>query len=121
MSNARQRRKIALHEQQGGLCAYCDQPITLDGSPRDWFRATFDEVVPRARGGRESLDNQVLACLICNNHKRSFTPSLLRKMADRIERVAWERGIEFPDDDGSIAPWIVRRDHFAGVGNMVAP
>jgi len=45
-------------------CQYC-------GS-RD--RLTIDHVVPKSRGGRDTWDNLVAACVPCNNRKGSKTP-----------------------------------------------
>lgn len=55
-------------------CQYC-------GS-RD--RLTIDHVHPKSRGGRDTWDNLVAACVPCNNHKGNRTPDeanmpLLRK------------------------------------------
>jgi len=36
---------------------------------------TFDEVVPRSRGGRRELTNTVLACLACNMAKGNRLPT----------------------------------------------
>lgn len=46
-------------------CAYCgrsDLPLTID------------HVVPRARGGEDSWENLVAACIVCNNRKGNKSP-----------------------------------------------
>lgn len=46
-------------------CAYCgrsDLPLTVD------------HIIPRARGGEDTWENLVAACLTCNNRKGNRTP-----------------------------------------------
>lgn len=46
--------------RDGHKCAYCGRgDLTL----------TIDHIIPRARGGEDSWDNLVAACLHCNNKK----------------------------------------------------
>ncbi|MFH1197668.1 MAG: HNH endonuclease [bacterium] len=52
-------------KRDGHKCAYCgrgDLPLTID------------HVIPRARGGEDSWENLVAACLKCNNKKSDRTP-----------------------------------------------
>lgn len=63
MSVAKMRRL----EAQGGKCAYCRRAIELDGEAETL--ATWDEIIPRSRGGRPDRWNRVLACLPCNARK----------------------------------------------------
>ncbi|MFC2103152.1 HNH endonuclease [Bacteroidota bacterium] len=46
-------------------CTYCG---------RGDLRLTIDHIVPKARGGRDSWDNLISACTICNNKKGDRTP-----------------------------------------------
>jgi 5-methylcytosine-specific restriction endonuclease McrA len=46
-------------------CQYCGN--------RD--KLTIDHVLPRSRGGRDSWENLVTACVPCNNRKGSRTPT----------------------------------------------
>ncbi|MBI5729965.1 MAG: HNH endonuclease [Ignavibacteriales bacterium] len=57
------RRNIL--KRDGHKCAYCgraDLPLTLD------------HVIPRSKGGDDSWENLVAACLPCNNRKGDRTP-----------------------------------------------
>lgn len=52
-------------KRDGNRCCYCgrhDLPLTVD------------HVIPKARGGDESWENLVAACLPCNNRKSDRTP-----------------------------------------------
>lgn len=49
---------LARLAEYGGKCAYCDQPGT-----------TLDHVIPIVRGGSDSIDNIVPACMSCNASK----------------------------------------------------
>lgn len=53
---------------QRGCCAYCRRPMSLDQDDADTY-ATWDEVIPRSRGGSLSRYNRVLACRRCNENK----------------------------------------------------
>ncbi|MDP6776249.1 MAG: HNH endonuclease [Candidatus Latescibacteria bacterium] len=62
-------------KRDGHQCQYC-------GGKRGPM--TVDHVVPRTIGGRDSWENLVCACLVCNNRKGNQTPeragiSLIRK------------------------------------------
>ena len=57
------RRNIL--KRDGHKCAYCgraDLPLTID------------HIFPRSRGGDDSWENLVAACLPCNNRKGDRTP-----------------------------------------------
>jgi Restriction endonuclease len=45
-------------------CAYCGKDTA----------STIDHILPRSRGGEDSWDNLVAACLKCNNVKDDRTP-----------------------------------------------
>ncbi len=67
----------ALVIAQGGKCAYCpreftDDDIDVDG-PATW--PTFDHVVPKSRGGSNSIKNGLAACIPCNGKKGSRKPT----------------------------------------------
>lgn len=56
-----------VYVRDGGRCQYCAAPL----SRRE---ATYDHVVPRARGGLARWENIVLACVPCNQRKGCRTP-----------------------------------------------
>lgn len=67
----------ALVIAQGGKCAYCpreftDDDIDVDG-PATW--PTFDHVVPKSRGGSNSIKNGLAACIPCNGQKGNRKPT----------------------------------------------
>lgn len=45
-----------------GYCGRSDLPLTID------------HIIPKSRGGRDTWDNLVAACLLCNNKKGDKTP-----------------------------------------------
>lgn len=83
-SRTRRRRRhwILLRRLQRGRCFYCGEEMDV-GAADHTRMSTFDEVVPRARGGRAVLGNQVLACLVCNAAKRDRAPT-----PDELDRLA---------------------------------
>ncbi len=79
------RRTARLDREQGGCCYYCKYPLRFlpkYGKPdegicegdnwRSWRAArtaTLDHIVPRSQGGRNELENLVLACHWCNGFR----------------------------------------------------
>lgn len=61
------RRALIVHHK--GLCAYCGRAGKQGRDPdgRSW---TQDHVIPRSKGGKDTIDNLVLACTSCNSSKR---------------------------------------------------
>ena len=53
--------------RDGHRCGYCGKSAT-----------TIDHVLPRSRGGADSWENLVAACLRCNNVKGDRTPAEMR-------------------------------------------
>lgn len=60
----------ALIKRHEGRCHYCDCE-TVRGLPNDTRpnMATKEHIVPKAFGGRNMLENYVLACSRCNNNR----------------------------------------------------
>jgi len=59
--------KKAVLVRDGFKCAYCNKPLTLKS-------ITKDHVIPRCRGGKDSLLNVVACCSPCNGKKGDRTP-----------------------------------------------
>jgi hypothetical protein len=70
-------RVMALVEAQGGVCAYCPAKFTTDDievdAPAVW--PTFDHVIPKSKGGRNSIKNGLAACSPCNGGKGNRMPT----------------------------------------------
>lgn len=64
----RRHLTTAVVQRDGTKCHYCGcETIELmEGHPR---RRTIDHVIPQKYGGKDELDNLVLACLECNSRK----------------------------------------------------
>ena len=65
------------HDWPDGLCVYCLGPAR-----------TWDHVIPERRGGLDTPDNKVPACLSCNSSKGELTPA---------EWFAWHTGTPIED------------------------
>lgn len=69
----RRRRKIKFSRQNiyardKGKCQYCGSKVTSS-------EFTYEHVIPRARGGKTSWENIVVACTPCNQRKGDKTPA----------------------------------------------
>lgn len=79
--------------QQGGKCAYCDQPTWLNDLPGfarkyqrperslRWLQATAEHLQPRSEGGADTLKNIVAARLYCNTPLRPVARAVPREGA----------------------------------------
>jgi hypothetical protein len=71
------RKKERLIHDQYGLCYWCENSkgsLVLHWDKSKFSRlpgrfATFDELLPRSRGGTRSSENQVIAHRSCNNER----------------------------------------------------
>lgn len=70
----RRLRRLAF-KRQGGLCYWCKTPM-VNTSPRERpHSVTLEHLVPKYKGGKDTEDNCVAACLQCNNERGgAFTP-----------------------------------------------
>ncbi|MEN9362457.1 MAG: hypothetical protein RL095_3992 [Verrucomicrobiota bacterium] len=59
------RRNLFLRD--GGTCQYCGRRLPAK-------ELNIDHVMPRSRGGRNTWENLVLSCLLCNTYKADRTP-----------------------------------------------
>jgi 5-methylcytosine-specific restriction enzyme A len=83
---SRSSLKRRLLREQGGVCAWCGQP--LDAGTAERF-PTLDHVIPRSRGGSNDADNIVVACLACNAGRGQSLPDRLPPMLiTRLSREA---------------------------------
>ena len=77
------RRNIL--RRDGNRCQYCDSTDRL----------TLDHVMPKSRGGADSWENLVAACVPCNNKKGNHTPEeadlVLRRRPFRPSHVMYLR------------------------------
>lgn len=57
----------AVRARAHGRCEYCHSPEWVCAA-----RFTFDHLLPRSHGGRETLENLALACRRCNERCHNF-------------------------------------------------
>lgn len=102
MGNNISRLRSRAWQRQAGLCFYCQLPM-LVGEPSEFCRrsgltlrqarrcrCTAEHLVPRCEGGKNSKDNIVAACWLCNygRHRRKKLP---RPDEWRKKRSRWRR------------------------------
>lgn len=73
LHNVRRKKKAIkfsrenVYARDKGKCQYCFRDVSRG-------EATYDHVLPKARGGRTEWGNIVIACMGCNQAKRDRTP-----------------------------------------------
>ena len=88
------RWRAVLMAKQRGLCFYCHTPLAIvaivSGEKQPHNMATFDHIVPRCKGGRSSIEsNLVLACRACNNRKADKSAEwLINSLAKEVRKAA---------------------------------
>lgn len=63
----------------GMRCHYCLVPLVLYKTLDSEQQATKDHLTPISRGGRNTIDNIVPACLKCNQRKAAMTEKEFRQ------------------------------------------
>lgn len=66
--------RVKVLDRDGGFCRYCGQG-GLRGIHAN--QCAIDHIIPRCRGGRDRLENLVVACKSCNLRKGQATPDEL--------------------------------------------
>lgn len=69
----------ALIERDGPYCVWCSRLLGLTLND-----CTREHVIPRSRGGKDTLNNFLLACSGCNHQRRSES---VQSWASRCERL----------------------------------
>jgi len=93
----------ALIRRDGDACVWCSRRLGLE--PGD---ATREHVIPRSQGGKDMLDNYLLACAGCNRARRSRAPlSWLAKCERRglkAQRALVESALARAQAAGAVKP-----------------
>lgn len=84
--NNRRNLRAHVYKRDKGLCTYCRKPVAREDM-------TLDHVIAKAKGGRSTRENCVLACTRCNTLKRDadanrLPPRLQQRLATLRERSA---------------------------------
>ncbi len=74
------RRRWMLWKAQDYLCAGCGKRIPENRGFRSPLKMTIDEVVPRSKGGRRVLSNQLVMHRVCNLTKADRMPTGCEKI-----------------------------------------
>jgi len=55
--------KQAVWDKTDGTCYYCGRPL------KPWETFSIDHVIPKSKGGDDSIENLVPSCRLCNSRK----------------------------------------------------
>jgi 5-methylcytosine-specific restriction endonuclease McrA len=72
-------KKCIVFNKTNFHCAYCGKLLEIKNQ-HDW---TIDHIIPRSKGGSNSIDNCLLACRSCNSSKGSKNLEEFRKYLQR--------------------------------------
>lgn len=91
------RRAVIERDWQG--CVYCGGDPFADGD------IELDHVMPASRGGRDTLDNLLVACRPCNRSKGALLPQEWLPMARYWQFAVWAvlNGVTTTFTDGGAA------------------
>lgn len=79
-----------LYKRDANTCQYC-------GARPGTSELSIDHVVPTSRGGRNTWENCVLACMRCNRRKGDHTPSEAgMRLLQQPRRPRWTPTLEIP-------------------------
>jgi 5-methylcytosine-specific restriction endonuclease McrA len=91
-----------VYARDSGRCQYCGRAVSR-------AEATFDHVIPRARGGRTQWENVVISCLPCNQRKGGRTPLeaglRIRTMPVKPKKLPDTLRLTFRFEGGMPASW----------------
>ena len=62
-------KRQEIYDRDSGRCAYCSTRLAFGD-------ITLDHVIPRSRGGRNTMANRVVACQSCNLAKGDTLPKV---------------------------------------------
>lgn len=84
---ARVRHEMLIRhiDDQRNRCAYCGNMmgVRFGGFSAYERRATLDHVIPKCRGGRDTLANTVAACSVCNAGKADMMPDEYQRLCGK--------------------------------------
>ena len=93
MSKQLKERKRAVWLRDNFICQYCGLDLKLDYAehilnPTKGGYITIDHVIPKYKGGGNSMSNLVTACLGCNNEKgERERPTTEKKVNGKVKRI----------------------------------
>ena len=65
--------KIIVLKRAKGLCEYCKSPANISSQP-----FAIEHIIPKSKGGKNSVNNLALSCQGCNNYKYNKTSGVDR-------------------------------------------
>ena len=75
-------KRWAVYKKTNGCCAYCGRKI-------EFKNMVADHVVPRSRGGKNTIDNLLPACFFCDQYKKNKTLEKFRASIEKFHLILW--------------------------------
>ena len=74
------KEKKIIWEKTGGLCHFCGEKLIFDAKRGDKGRWHVDHILPFSRNGKNSLENYLPICNVCNRLKWNFESNKIREL-----------------------------------------
>jgi len=74
--STKRRIRTKLMKKQRGLCCFCKEPMEVTDDITNMKQATFEHVIPLARGGLDNVNNIKLSCRQCNADRGHDMPEI---------------------------------------------
>jgi len=72
--------KKIIFSKTGGLCHFCGTELVFDAKRGEKGRWNVDHILPFSREGKDSLENYLPVCKICNRLRWNFESGKIREL-----------------------------------------
>lgn len=75
-----------INPEQELICAYCEIILELSDSQNELQRMSLDHKLPKYWGGKDTVENLVPACLLCNTIKSTMLENTYKEFLTALHK-----------------------------------